>query len=139
MQGEWQGEKERVMKGIPETALGSRISIWILFLGLLLAVAAPPGAGAGAKAKPTEVPARVIAHLPLALPPGSEMVLQKNDNRQYLYIQAASKQSYMIVEVTKPEFPSIVNPSAHAKDAAAGRLDIVGSNLGIAEVPDANA
>jgi len=139
MGGGWRSVKEKVMKGFPGTALGSRISLWVLSLVLILTVAAPSGAGAGTKSKPAEVPARVIAHLPLATPPGNEMVLQKNNNKQYLYIQAASKQSYTIVEVTKPEFPTLVSPTARAKDAAAGRLDIVGSDLGIAEVPEASA
>src|SRR5271169_5067322 len=134
----WRSVKERLMKAIPETALGSRISLWILSLVLILTVTASSGAGAGTKSKPTEVPAQVIAHLPLATPPGNQMVLQKNNNKQYLYIQAASKQSYTIVEVTKPEFPSLVNPSAPAKDEPAGKLDIVGHDLGISEVPNPN-
>jgi len=112
----------------------------MLALLCVSAVAAlTPGMRANTKPRPTEVPAQVIAHLPLATPPGSEMVLQRTGDKKYLYIQAASKQTYTIVEVTKPEFPSVVTPTARAKDEPAGKLDIVGHDLGIAEVPNSSA
>lgn len=115
-------------------------AFWLLVLiPALAAVTLAPGLFANTKPKPAEVPAEVIAHLQLKTPPGNEMVLQRTGNKQYLYIQAASKQSYTIIEVTKPEFPSFVNATAHSKDDTAGKLDIVGKDLGIAEVPDPNA
>jgi hypothetical protein len=131
--------KEQVMRKFGEAIAGSGACRLLPVLAVFAAVALSPGMRANTKPKPTEVPARVIAHLPLATPPGNEMVLQRSENKQYLYIQTASKQAYTIVEVTKPEFPSFVNPSAHSKDAPAGRLDIVGQDLGIAQVPDPNA
>ena len=91
------------------------------------------------KPKPTEVPAEVIAHLPLASPPGNQMVLQRIGNQQYLYIQQVGKQGFMIVNVTKPQFPSLVNREAKANDATAGNLRMMGSDVGVAEVPDKTA
>jgi len=127
------------MKKIGEAITGFRAGLLLASLSALAVFALSPGLRANTKPKPTEVPAQVIAHLPLATPPGNEMVLQKNNNKQYLYIQAASKQSYTIVEVTKPEFPSFVNASAPSKDEPAGKLGIVGHDLGISEVPTADA
>ncbi len=127
------------MRKIGEAIAGSRACLLLASLSALAVFALSPGMRANTKPKPAEVPAQVIAHLPLTTPPGNQMLLQRNGNKQYLYIQAASKQSYTIVEVTKPEFPSFVNPSAPSKDEPAGKLDIVGHDLGISEVPAADA
>src|SRR5271168_281118 len=90
-----------------------------------------------AKSKPTDVPARVIAHLPLASQAGNQMVLQRLGNKRYLYIQQASKQGYIIVEVTKPEIPTFVKRQASSGDSTAGKLEIVGDNVAVAAIPDA--
>ena len=84
--------------------------------------------------KPTEVPAKVIAHLPLQEAPGTEMLLQAKGDKQYLYVQKASKQGFTVVDVSKPAGPSLVKSSS--SDATAGKLEIVGPDVGLAEVPD---
>ena len=89
-----------------------------------------------ANTKPTEVPAKVIAHLPLQGAPGSEMLLQSKGDKQYLYVQKASKQGFTIIDVTKPKLPSLVNASASSSDPTAGRLEMAGPDVGLAEVPD---
>jgi len=127
------------MKKMGEGFVGLRAGCLLACLSILATMAFSPGIRANTKSKPTQVPARVIAHIPLPSPPGSQMVLQRNDNKQYLYIQSASKQNYTIVEVTKPEFPSIVTPAAASKDTPEGKLDIVGADVGIAQVPDGGA
>jgi hypothetical protein len=111
--------------------------ISILALAAVFAVAT--GIRANTKPKPTEVPAEVIAHLPLASPPGNQMVLQAVGEKHYLYIQQAGRQGYMIVDVSKPAFPAFINRQAKANDSTAGDLQLVGPNLGIAEVPDKSA
>ncbi len=92
-----------------------------------------------ANTKPTEVPAKVIAHLPLQEAPGSEMLLLNKGDRQYLYVQKASKQGFTLIDVTKPGLPSLVNRTASSNDATAGKLEIVGPDMGLAEVPDKNS
>lgn len=111
--------------------------------GIALSVAATFGA-AGLLAKndpkPTEVPAKVIAHLPLKDAPGSEMLLQNRGDHQYLYVQKSNKQGFMVVEVTKPSLPALVAVSGGStNDAPAGKLEIVGPDIGLAEVPDKNS
>lgn len=91
------------------------------------------------KPKPQELPAEVIAHLALSSPPGNQMVLQRIADKQYLYIQESGKQGFMIVNVTKPMFPSFVNRQAKATDGATGNLQFMGSDLGVAQVPDTSA
>jgi hypothetical protein len=92
-----------------------------------------------ANTKPTEVPAKVVAHLALKEAPGSEMLLQNKGDKQYLYVQKASKQGFTVIDVTKPVQPSLVNLSAQSSDATAGKLEIVGPDVGLAEVPDKNS
>jgi len=92
-----------------------------------------------ANTKPTEVPAKVIAHLALKDAPGSEMLLQNKGDKQYLYVQKASKQGFTVIDVTKPVLPTLVNHGAQSSDATAGKLEIVGPDVGLAEVPDKNS
>jgi len=92
-----------------------------------------------ANTKATEVPAKVIAHLALKDAPGSEMLLQTKGDKHYLYVQKASKQGFTVIDVTRPVLPSLVNQTAQSSDATAGKLDIVGPDVGLAEVPDKNS
>ena len=102
-------------------------------------------AGAGSlaanntKPKPSEVPANVIAHLPLTAKAGNEMLLQSNGDKHFLYIQLASKDGFMVVDVNKPEFPTLLDRQVKGSDPTAGSLQMVGSDLGLAAVPDKNA
>ncbi len=86
--------------------------------------------------KQTDVPAIVIAHLPLPQATGSEMLLQKEEGKQYLYVQQASKQGFMIVEVTKPETPSLLKKTAQQSQQTAGNLEMVSPDVAIAEAPE---
>lgn len=92
-----------------------------------------------AQTKPTEVPAKVIAHLTLQEATGSEMLLQKRGDKQYLYVQKASKKGFMVVDVGNPEAPSLLRVSAPANQAPAGKLQMAGPDVGLAEVPDKNS
>jgi hypothetical protein len=51
------------------------------FLAVLALASEPPAS------KPTEVPATDIAHLPVPQSTGSQMLLQKEDGKQYLYVR----------------------------------------------------
>lgn len=110
-----------------------------VIMGLSAAAVLSSAPGGFANNKPTEVPAKVIAHLPLKDAPGSEMLLQNKGDKQYLYVQKASKQGFTVIDVSKPVSPSLVNRSAQSSDATAGKLEIVGPDVGLAEVPDKNS
>jgi len=87
--------------------------------------------------KPTDLPATVIAHLPLPQATGNQMLLQKEDDaKQYLYVQQAAKQGFMIVDVTKPEKPSLLKRTAESNQATAGNLEMVSPDVAIAEAPE---
>lgn len=86
--------------------------------------------------KATEVPASVIAHLPLPQATGSQMLLQKENGKEYLYVQQASKLGFMVVDVSKPEKPSLLKRAAHSNQATAGNLEMVTPEVAIAEAPE---
>jgi len=86
--------------------------------------------------KPTDVPAIVIAHLSLPQPTGSQMLLQREEGKQYLYVQQASKQGFMIVDVSKPEQPSLLKRTAEQNQSTAGNLQMVSPDVAIAEAPE---
>jgi hypothetical protein len=86
--------------------------------------------------KPTDVPASIIAHLPLPQATGNQMLLQKENGKEYLYVQQASKQGFMIVDVTKPDKPNLLKRSAQPDQATAGNLQMVGPDLAIAQAPE---
>jgi hypothetical protein len=111
-------------------------------VGVLLAFTLPWGLIAFAAAsepsasKPTDVPATVIAHLPLPQATGSQMLLQRENAKQYLYVQQAGKQGFMIVDVTKPEKPSLLKRTAESNQATSGNLEMVSPDVAIAEAPE---
>ena len=86
--------------------------------------------------KPTNVPARLIAHLPLPQATGSEMLLQKENGRNYLYVQQATKQGFMIVDVTKPDNPNLLRRTAESNPATAGNLQMVSPDVAIVAAPE---
>src|ERR1700752_3408378 len=101
----------------------------VVFVSLSAAKDEPPK-------KPTDVPATVIAHLPLPQATGNQMLLQKENGKEYLYVQQASKQGFMIVDVSKPEKPNLLKRSAQSDQATSGSLDIVGPDVAIAQAPE---
>jgi hypothetical protein len=92
----------------------------VLLLPLLLSLATAASASDESTSKPTDVPAVIIAHLPLPQATGSQMLLQRQDSKQYLYVQQASKQGFMIVDVSKPEHPSLLKRTAESNQSTAG-------------------
>ena len=130
--------KEEAMSNIRHDFSWSHMGrVCMIFSAAVVVVSAPTTMVANTK--PTEVPAKVIAHLPLKEAPGSEMLLQTKGDKHFLYVQKASKQGFAVIDVTKPELPTLVNRTATPNDATAGKLEMVGPDVGLAEVPDKNS
>lgn len=109
--------------------------------GLVLAIAVfalsfSPATAKDQPPKPADVPATVIAHLALPQATGSEMLLQKENGRNYLYVQQAAKQGFMVVDVTKPDKPNLLKRTAESNQATAGNLEMVSPDVAIAEAPE---
>lgn len=105
---------------------------------VLLIVSVSLAAAKDQPPKPTDVPATVIAHLPLPQATGSQMLLQKENGRNYLYVQQAAKQGFMVVDVTKPEEPSLLKRAAGSNQATTGNLEMVSPDVAIAAAPEKN-
>ncbi|MBV8053394.1 MAG: hypothetical protein JOZ80_19550 [Acidobacteriaceae bacterium] len=105
-------------------------------LGAALFVLTTPVSAKDQPPKPTDVPATVLAHLPLPQTTGGEMLLQKENGKNYLYVQQASKQGFMVVDVTKPDKPNLLKRAAGANQATSGNLQMVSPDVAIAEAPE---
>jgi hypothetical protein len=110
--------------------------IYPLVPSLLLLTVGLAAASEQPASKPTDVPATVIAHLPLPQATGSQMLLQKENGKQYLYVQQAAKQGFMIVDVSKPDQPNLLKRTAQSEQATAGNLEIVSPDVAIAQAPE---
>lgn len=102
----------------------------------LLLPAVLAGASEETTAKPTDVPATVIAHLPLPQATGNQLLLQKENGKQYLYVQQAGKQGFMVVDVSKPEQPSLLKRAAESNQATSGNIEMVSRDVAIAQAPE---
>jgi hypothetical protein len=112
------------------------LSIRALASSLLLLPALLASASDQLTPKPTDVPATVIAHLPLPQATGSQMLLQKEKGKVYLYIQQAAKQGFMIVDVSRPDLPTLLKRTAESNQATSGNLEMVSPEIAIAEAPE---
>jgi hypothetical protein len=120
------------MESIRRAVVPSGIAL-LLFFAVLVAVS--PAKDETSK-KPADVPATIIAHLPLPQATGNQMLLQDDKGKKYLYVQQATKQGFMIVDVTRPERPSLLKRTAEASEATAGTLEMVSPDVAIAEAPE---
>jgi hypothetical protein len=99
--------------------------------------ATAPGADAKHRAVNTsELPAAVVAHRPLAGSLTTQMDLQENNGKQYLYISANSNRGLTVIDVTNPGRPNVIKRLGWPNEASAGRLQLVSGGLALAEGPD---
>jgi len=114
----------------------SRVRTRVLASSLMLLSSLLVSASEQPAAKPTDVPATVIAHLALPQATGNQMLLQRANSKEFLYVQQAGKQGFMIVDVSKPERPSLLKRSAESNQATSGNLEMVSPDVAIAEAPE---
>jgi LVIVD repeat len=105
-------------------------------LSVLAVAGVLTGASEQPAPKPTDVPATVIAHLPLPQATGSQMLLQRENGKHYLYVQQAGKQGFMVVDVSNPEKPNLLKRTAESNQSTSGNLAMVSPDVAIAEAPE---
>jgi hypothetical protein len=86
--------------------------------------------------KPTDVPATVIGHLSLPQATGSEMMLQKEHGKDYLYVQQAAKPGYMVIDVSRPDDPKLLKREPGSNQSTTGNLQMVTPTVAISEAPE---
>src|ERR1017187_7152888 len=119
-----------------ETCRRASLQTAVLVLTLLLLPGLQAGASDQPTPKPTDVPATVIAHLPLPQATGNQMLLQHDNGKHYLYVQQAGKQGFMVVDVTRPEKPRLLKRTAESNQSTSGNLSMVSPDVAIAEAPE---
>jgi len=102
----------------------------VVLLGTALLVMAFPTNGLAKNPDRPVAPAVVIAHVLLEGAAASQMYLQARGDKRYLYIDQGTDQGYTVVDISKPARPNII------KRVASGKVQVVGSNVAIAQVPD---
>ena len=80
--------------------------------------------------------ATVVAHLPLPGPAATQMLLQRQGGKMYLYVDQGRKQSVAVVDVTRPNLPRVVNHVAWPGRVADGEMQPLGSGLALSEAPE---
>ena len=116
----------------------SQVAVMLALLTWSVALAHPAFAKEK-EPKPANVPATVVAHAALPSDPGSQMTLKRKGRKQYLYIQQASKQGFMIVDVSKANEPVLLKETASAAQATSGNLEMVGPDVALSESSGKNA
>jgi hypothetical protein len=123
------------MKVVSRSIVQNHASAALALLAFLVAIS--PSVNAKHRAvKPAVQPATVIAHLELRGASVSHLVLQEHGNKQYLYVEQASKEGFAIVDVTKPNQPNVIKREAWPNEASTGEFRMVGGGLALAEALD---
>jgi len=128
-------KKEKAMKMTPKATVLNAASAALALLTLFAAMA-PSAIAKPRPGKFTDQPATVIAHLLMPGAPASQMFVREHGGKQYLYIEQASKEGFTIVDVTKPNEPSVIKRVAWPNEASTGKLQMVGAGLALATAPD---
>ena len=115
------------MRTMGKSVAGTRPALVLGAVAVILALAT--GALAKKPNKPAQ-PANVIAHLPLEGAVASQMYLQVQGDKRYLYIDQGTDQGYTVVDITKAAQPNIL------KHVTSGKLQVVGSDVALAEAPE---
>lgn len=92
----------------------SLVAVISLFLLSVLTVAQK------SKKQTSEEEIQVLAHLPLQDMKVNQMFVKEWDNKAYLYLHQPKEDSYALVDVTKPEKPTLVNRDAMKGSAPEG-------------------
>lgn len=94
---------------------------------------------ARAKEKPVEQqPAAVIAHVPVSGSSVSQMFLRRDKGKHYLYVQQTAKEVYMVVDVTKPDHPMVLDRVPPLAEPRSEKVQMVGDGLALAETPESS-
>ena len=115
------------MRTISKAVVGTRPILLLGAVTVILALAT--GALAKKPNKPAQ-PASVIAHVPLEGAVASQMYLQAQGDKRYLYIDQGTNQGYTVVDITKATQPNIL------KHVTSGKVQVMGSDIALAEAPE---
>jgi hypothetical protein len=120
------------MNLISKSTPSGRLNMAVVLAALSLLIV-PAAVAKHRAANSPEQPATVIAHIALPGAPANQILSQERDGKQYLYLVRNSRKGFMVVDVTKPSQPNLLQRVAWPDSASAGRLQVVSGTLGLAE------
>ncbi len=119
-------------------ALQNRSAAAMAVLSCCFALATTPLAAQGSDSNGQS--AAVIAHLPLPGPSATQMLLRRGQaGNLRLYVDQGKKQGVVVVDVTNPSRPSVVNRAAWPGRAADGQVQLLGSEWALSELQESPA
>jgi hypothetical protein len=77
----------------------------------------------------------VIAHLPIPGTAVSQMFVQEQGSKQYLYVQQASQAGYTVVDVSRAAKPKVVKHEALQNSGSGQKLHMLGGGIALSETP----
>jgi hypothetical protein len=83
--------------------------------------------------KVLDQPATVIGHLPLPQKTVTGIHLRQRGGKKYAYLETSGNPGIIVVNITKPKKPVIVNQVNWPGDAPSGTLTEIGHGLAVAE------
>jgi hypothetical protein len=100
---------------------------------------------AGATATPAQIqppkvldePATVISHLPLNGAVVSAIHLRHRGGKKYLYLETSGSPGILVVNITKPKKPALLNEVDLPESARTGSLEMIGHGLALSETSNA--
>lgn len=84
-------------------------------------------------------PATVIGHVQVSGSPVNQMFLHSEKGKRYLYIEQATKDSYRVVDVTKPDHPMLLDRVLPLPKPEGEKVQMVGDGLALAETPESSS
>jgi hypothetical protein len=103
---------------------------------LLLAILAVPFSVA--KGKPSDYGVQrvsVIAHLPISGTPVTQMFVQEQGGKEYLYMQQTSQPGYTIIDVSRANRPKVVKRDAFQNRNSGEKLQMMSGGIALSETP----
>lgn len=122
------------MKSLDNTIFWNRLAIpTVLLLALCMSNTA---VAKHANNMARQQPISVIAHLALPETPAKQMLLQQQKGHEYLYLVRSSGKGFTVLDVTKPDKPSIVKKMTLPLGTSTQTLDLVGTTMAVVEQSD---
>jgi len=79
----------------------------------------------------------IVAHLPLPGASATQMLLQSQNGKLYLYVDQGESRTVAMIDVTQPSHPIVVDHIAWPSRVAKGDVHLLGSGMALSETPEA--
>lgn len=120
----------------PRTIKSSHLTLALGTLALCVALV-PSARAASRNADSNGDSANVVAHVPLSGPAAAQMILRRQGDRQYLYVDQGPEQGVTIVDVTRPSRARVVSHVGWPDGTRIDQLRSLGHGLALSESPQA--